>query len=128
MAAFSSGNTDVTGLKSRTRNETKCSSTFQMLTRYREIRESLHLLDSPDVDGLSLNTIEDRRVNNLYERLRNFDSITKRLQKDATTLEVVRALFDCVIEDYLEKAPRLTSTAAIMHSPIFDLAGVKVQA
>lgn len=117
----------ITGLKARTRNQTRWSSTFQMLVRYLDIKDHLHKLNSVEVDILSLSTAEDRRVTELFERLKNLECITKRLQKDDTTMETVRDLFDCVIDDYPETANRLTSTADIVHSPCFESAVVKLQ-
>lgn len=98
-----------------------------MLVRYPGLKEHVYLLDSADVDPLSLNMEEDRCINAQFVHLKNLERITKCLQKDSTTMEKVRVLFDCVMIDFPESANRLSTNAAIVGSSVFEPATVKVQ-
>lgn len=118
----------LTGFQARICNQTRWSSTIHMLVRYRNIRDHLHLLDSEDFGSFAFNTAKDHRFSDLFERLENLDSITKCLQKNSTTMAILRALFDCVMEDYLITARILSVTAAIVQNRILGSAFVKVQA
>eukprot|EP00171_Calliarthron_tuberculosum_P001888 IDg1888t1 len=117
----------LTNLKSKTRNATRWSSTYEMLRRYQRIRDCLQKLDSLDVDRLCLTSADNRRVDSLMCQLDDLESVTKALQDDSTTMSDVRGLFDAVIDRYPETACKLTSSASIVHNPIFENAVVKVQ-
>ena len=68
-----------TPLNAKTQNVTRWSSSFDMLRRYNELREFLHHLNSTELDAYFLSTAEDRRVNELLDRLQNLNSITLSL-------------------------------------------------
>lgn len=53
--------------------------------------------------------------------------MTKRLQDDSTPIAHARDLFDTVIDDFEETSPRLSSSAPIIYSQMFESAVVKVQ-
>lgn len=63
----------------------------------------------------------------VHEPPGNPDSITKRLQKDTTTMKKVRALFDFALTDYPETEKHLSASAAIVYSSTFESAVVRVQ-
>lgn len=117
----------LTHLRPRLRNVTRWSSTFSMISRYRELKEFLPKLNSDVIDEISLTTPENRRVDELYEKFTVFESVTKALQKDNTSLADVRALFDATIDEHPTTYCRLSSTADIVHCPWFESALVKVQ-
>ena len=58
--------------------------------------------------------------------LEEFEKITLQLQKPATTLSDVRAIFDVAIEQYPSLNFYLKANAQIVHSPAFESGIVKV--
>lgn len=117
----------LTGLGERARNQIRSGSTYDMQLRCRELKEHLHLLNSPDVDAFSMNTTEDRRINDLLVHFKNLKRMTKRLQKDNKPMEKVRALLDCKIVEFPESTNRLSANATILHSPMFESEIIKGQ-
>ena len=59
--------------------------------------------------------------------LRPLDSVTKASQDDATTISDIRAIFNAVIDEFLETANRLNSRADIVLYTEFENAIVKLQ-
>lgn len=117
----------LTSLRPMLRNTTRWISTFNMMARYVELRGFLPQFDSMEVDEMSLSPQENRRVDTIMERLKDFESVTKALQKDDTSLSEVRAIFDEVIDKLPETDCRLSSTANIVHCVWFESAIVKIQ-
>lgn len=117
----------LTPLRPKTRNTTRWSSSFEMVSRYMLIKEFLRKLDSDEVDNLCPTPAENRRIEALLKQLKVLESVTKMLQEESTSVSDVRAMFDAVIEEFPETTDRLTSSAEIVHSPLFESAVVKVQ-
>ena len=117
----------LTPLRPKTRNMTRWSSSFEMILRYVRLREFLPKLDSSEIDRLSLTSTENRRIDSLLEQLKTLESVSKALQEERTSISDVRAMFDAVIEEFPETTDRLTSSAAIVHSPLLESGIVKVQ-
>lgn len=117
----------LSGLRAKTKNTTRWSSVFEMLMRYEELKEHIILLSSDELDDLRLTSAETRRFSILLQRLKDLDSVTKRLQQDSTTLADVRLIFDAVIENFPETSERLKPDATIVQSVTFEAAIVKVQ-
>lgn len=115
------------GLRSKTANETRWSSTFEMFKRYMQIREFLPELGSEDLDDLALSVPETRKIEQLMDRLKTVDSVTKELQAESTTLSDVRVLFDAIIDKFPSTRGRLSSNAGIVNNVDFESAVVKVQ-
>ena len=117
----------LTNLTPKLRNVTRWSSSYQMVQRYVELREYLALLESDEVDALSLTPAENRRADALLLQLKPLESVNKVLQTNSTTVSDARALFDAVIQKYSDTTNRLSSSAGIVHSPDFENAVVKIQ-
>ena len=117
----------LTPLRPITRDTTRWSSTFDIISRYVRLREFLVDLGSSDTDDLCLNSSENRRVDSLPVRLKDLESVSKSLQKESATIAEVRVLFDAVMDQYPETASKLSPSAAIVHSPYLESAIVKLQ-
>ena len=117
----------LTPIAPRIRNITRWSSTYEMIVRYVRLKDFLPALDSDEIDALSLTPFENRRVDTLLQQLELLESVTKVLQDDTTTMSDVRAVFDAVMDKFPETSCRLTSSAEIVHSPLFEGAIVKLQ-
>lgn len=90
----------LTKLRAKTRNMTRWSSLVEMLIHYCAIKDFSSQLNSSEFDNLCLWTAESRRVENLLDYLTDWNSKTKALQYDSTTLNDVRGLFNAVIEQF----------------------------
>ena len=117
----------LTAFKPKTRNVTRWSSTYGMLTRYVQIRELLPLLNSDTIHYLLLAASENRHIDSIISSLQPLNSVTKQLKDDNITVSDCRTFFDAVIEIFPETTCRLTSTAGIVACPIFESGIVKLQ-
>ena len=57
----------------------------------------------------------------------DLDSVTKMLHNSNFCIAQARTLFDGAIEKFPETEPRLSSAADIVHTPMFELALLKIQ-
>ena len=117
-----------TPLASVTRNQTRWSSTFEMLKRYTQIREYIRLIGDADIDDLCLTPRENRDVDTLLPVLTDLDAVTKVLQAESTTVMKARDMQDETVAEFPQLHDRLSSTANIVHSPTFESAVVRIQA
>ncbi|ETN20170.1 hypothetical protein PPTG_03236 [Phytophthora nicotianae INRA-310] len=106
------------------RNITRWSSTFEMVCRYKEIRDSIRQVDA--VEEFIPNGSTHKKLLALLEQLKKLDSVCKTLQCENTSMADVRVLFDQVADDYPVMASHLRPTAKIVHTPIFESALVKI--
>lgn len=116
-----------THLKAKISNETRWSSTYNMLKRYIEIKEYLPQLELPEIDELLLSDQDDLTIERLCQKFANLDSVTIALQDNSTTISKARCLFDSVIEDYPRLASRLATDAQIVDNDHFENAIAKIQ-
>lgn len=117
----------LTVKRAKTRNYTRWSSAFEMLKRYQELREFLPNMDESEIDDIALTNAENRNLDKLMPSLKDLESVTKRLQERNVTVSDVRGLFDSVMDEYPDTTPRLSTSASILYSPVFESAVVKVQ-
>ena len=68
-----------------------------------------------------------RRFDSMIDMLRPLDSVTKASQDDTTAMSEVRAVFNAVIDEFLETANRLNSSADVVLYKEFENAIVKFQ-
>jgi hypothetical protein len=108
------------------RNDTRWSSTFQMLKRFLEIKD---FIDGNDralavniPSGLEMVTLQE-----VMTDLEEFESATKLLQNCKRTLLEVRAIFDGLLEKYPNMHHYISSDSSFVHSPAFENGIVKVQ-
>lgn len=116
-----------THLWPRIRNRTRWSSTFHMLQQYVRMRDVLPKLKSDDIAAISLTPSENRRIDGLIQQLKPLESVTLELQRDCTTVSDARTLFDAVMHEFPDTTNRLSPSAGIVHSPVFENAVVKLQ-
>lgn len=117
----------LTPLVARTRNETKWSSSFDMVQRYFEIKDFISKIESPDLVPFLLAPMDIKKLEGLLKELKKMEVITKQLQNECTTMAEVRDLFDPVIDDYSDIESLLSPTVEIVHQYHFDWAVLKVQ-
>ena len=80
-----------TPLPQKIRNITRCSSTYEMLKRYKQLQHHFSSLESIEIDELSSAPFQNRRIDRIIEDLEVFESVTEELQKDVTSISDVRA-------------------------------------
>jgi hypothetical protein len=113
-----------TDLKPVKRNVTRWSSTFEMVRRYKKIRDSIRQVDA--VEEFIPTGMTHKKLIDLLEELKKLDSVCKRLQDESISVADVRVLFDQVADDYPDMANHLRPSAKIVHAPAFEAALVKV--
>ena len=108
------------------RNDTRWSSTYQMLKRFFEIKD---FIDAGD-RALAVNLPSGLEVVTLQEVMKDleeFESATKLLQDSKRTLLEVRAIFDGLLENYPSMHHYISGESSFVHSPAFENGIVKVQ-
>lgn len=116
-----------TPLPPKLRNTARWSSIFEMISRYCELRDFLCLLNPSEINEISLTLVENRKVDDLFDNLKLFESVSKALQKDVSLLSDVRAIFDAVIGEHPSFSTRLSANASIVHCMLFESAVVQIQ-
>ncbi|KAI2506038.1 hypothetical protein MHU86_8359 [Fragilaria crotonensis] len=105
-------------------NDTRWSSTYNMVRRYFQIQpqlnalvELLQLLPTPvEVDALSRG----------FKSLKNFDAITVLLQRDGIPFVEVRNIFKVLIEDFPEMEHHLGERSSLVVDPDFELGIMRI--
>lgn len=116
-----------TQLRPKIRNPTRWSSTYDMMKRYKQLSPFFSDIDSSEIVELALSPSELRTLDALLNKLKVFESVSKVLQKDRTSIGDVRAVFDAIIDEFPSTSNRLGSYSAIVHCPHFESALVKIQ-
>ena len=79
-----------------------------------------------------LSVAEEFQLQTVLEKLKDFESVSKHLQKDAANMGEARALFESLLDvypdlnRYLGSGLGMRATDTIVHSPIFESAVSKV--
>ena len=86
-------------------------SLYSMLQRYFDIQ---HFVDKTDPELLQLlpTPIKERKLTEVLQDMNFFESISKKLQSDETTLADIRVLFDGLILKFQDKYPVITNYLA----------------
>ncbi|GMF48796.1 unnamed protein product [Phytophthora fragariaefolia] len=100
------------------RNVTRWSSTFTMLERYIRIRSEIKKVKA--VEELIHTVGKHRKLVALFEHLKKFESICKRLQREDTDMAEVPLMFDGLVAEYPVMADHLKASAKIVHTPAFE--------
>ncbi|KAG2814668.1 hypothetical protein PC129_g19071 [Phytophthora cactorum] len=113
-----------TDLKPIKRNVTHWSSTFEMVLRYKRIRDSIRQVEAVD-DFVPMGAAH-KKLMGLLGYLKKLDSVCKTLQHERTSTADVRLLFDQVMDGYPIMASHLRPSVNIVHTPVFEAALVKI--
>jgi hypothetical protein len=114
-----------TKLSAVPRNDTRWSSTFQMLKRFFEIKDFIDASDR----ALAVNLPSGLEVVTLQEVMKDleeFEVATKLLQDSKRTLLEVRGIFDSLLEKYPDMGYYISSDSTFVHSLEFENGLVKV--
>jgi len=105
-------------------NDTRWSSTFQMIDRYLRIQNEL----SSVVDLLSLlpNHLEVDFLKRAHTSMKQFDSVTLMLQRDGMTFVESRQIFDLFLKDFPDFDHYIGDTAAIIEDQVFEKAVMQI--
>ena len=108
-------------------NATRWSSYFAMLKRFMLLKPFLADFATTDFRDLLPSLHQEHVLSELLEHLTTLDSITKALQREDISMADVRTLFDDLVDVYPDMKQHLAVDAAIVLSPSFEKAVVKVQ-
>jgi len=105
-------------------NDTRWSSTCQMIDRYLRIQNEL----SSVVDLLSLlpNHLEVDFLTRAHTSMKQFDSVTLMLQRDGMTFVESRQIFDLFLKDFPDFDHYIGDTAAIIEDQVFEKAVMQI--
>ena len=105
-------------------NDTRWSSTFQMIDRYLRIQNEL----SSVVDLLSLlpNHLEVDFLTRAHTSMKQFDSVTLMLQRDGMTFVESRQIFDLFLKDFPDFDHFIGDTAATIEEQVFEKAVMQI--
>ena len=119
----------ITELRPIQKNETRWSSTFEMVSRFLEIHSLVSptdFYDDPSLSDFVPSHREKHEISTLHVTLQKLDSITKSLQKADLDLAEVRFLFDHAILEFPVLDEYCGPNAKIIHSPFFEKTVVKI--
>ncbi|KAE9215276.1 hypothetical protein PF004_g14804 [Phytophthora fragariae] len=105
-------------------NATRWSSVWKMVDKYVRIRDAAKHVAA--VEDILPRGNAHRRIVGLHAKLKELHSVCEKLQHHKRTLGEVRALFDACIKKYPIIDSYLGEDAAIVHSPVFESAVVKL--
>ncbi|ETO67469.1 hypothetical protein F444_15652 [Phytophthora nicotianae P1976] len=114
-----------TPLRPVIRQDTRWSSTFEMVRRYFKL---LELLDADDDEIMELLPLPaaNKRLRTLHQELRDIESVAKALQGHDVDLLDVREWFDELIAAKPQYARYIGPQANIVHSPAFEASCCRV--
>lgn len=119
---------NYTRLQPKTRMPVRWSSDYEMLKRYFELIDIVKQNFQDDVElNLRIPSDEEHvQLNTISDQLRDFESVSKELQRDPTpTISDVRAYFDCLMLTY-PVGKHLSPDAKIIHSVNFENGLLKI--
>jgi hypothetical protein len=108
----------LTDLSPVVNNVTRWSSKYEMLSRYLRIENEVKKIS--EVQDYIPSSRQRRDLSELVEHMSKFQSITKNLQKKGLCLDIVKSVFEAVVEDYPEMNCYLTEKANIINNPAFE--------
>jgi hypothetical protein len=107
----------LTTLHAVRENDTRWSSTFEMVAQFFRIQAELSAV--LDLLPLLPSLLECDLLRKAFVHFKHFNQVTVMLQKEGITLVRVREIFDSVMVDYPELAGHLAPDASIVVNPIF---------
>ena len=118
---------NITDLKAVKKNETRWTSTFDMLSRYIRLLPSLCDMEEEYIIQKLPAQVENLAIKSLLVQLEQVNSMMKYLQRDNINLANARECFDALIKVFPATSVYLSPDARIVHSPKFINAVVKIQ-
>ena len=115
---------DLTDYAAVRDNDTRWSSTYNMLKRFLNIKTELSAI----VELLTLfpNHLEVDILSRACETMKKFDSVTIMLQRDGMTFVESREIFDLFVKDYPEFKHYIADDAAIVEDVVFERTIMKI--
>jgi hypothetical protein len=115
---------DLTSFCAVRENDTRWSSTFQMVQRFLNIEKEMSVV----VELLSLlpNHLEIAYLREAFESLKKFDSITVMLQCEGMSFVESREIFDLFLTDYPNFAHCISDDALIVENELFEKAMMRI--
>ena len=104
-------------------NDTRWSSTFQMIDRYLRIQNELR---SVDLLSLLPNHLKVDFLTRAHTSMKQFDSVTLMLQRDGMTFVESRQIFDLFLKDFPDFDHYIGNTAAIIEDQVFEKAVMQI--
>ena len=104
---------------------TRWSSTYEMVTRYTELKP---FLDTNDIDmiPLLLSPAQEQKLNKLIQCLNDFESVSKNLQEENLNMMKARILLNSLISRYgNDLCSYIGESAPVIANPEFENAIVK---
>lgn len=117
----------ITHPHAKIRNETRCSSTFEMLQRYCHIKDHLGGIDQSKIQDLLPTDEEDGEIECFLPTLKDFKSVTNKLQASNLYFGGAWILFDVVLEKHPSTRPELSPRSNLIENAAFESALCKVQ-
>jgi hypothetical protein len=114
----------LTSLQTVRENDTRWSSTFEMIARFFRIQFELSAVS--DLIPLIPTLVECDLLTKGFEHLKHFHEITVMLQKEGITFLRVREIFDEILEDYPELGSYLAVDAEIVVDVTFERALMQI--
>lgn len=116
-------------LRAVTKNDTRWSSTFNMISRYFELSNAFCEIGKHDVEVklLRLTKTEEKNLSLLFKKLESLNQVTLALQNPKTTISTVQYIFEEVIKEFPSTCTRLSPTASIVHDKWFESGIAKIQ-
>ncbi|POM62988.1 hypothetical protein PHPALM_27785 [Phytophthora palmivora] len=114
-----------TGLRPVIRQDTRWGSTFAMVSRYLQLLEHLDKNDDA-LEDLLPPAASTKRLRGLMKDLKKVESVAKALQCSEITMLDVRVWFDGLLSIKPHYERYIGPRAAIVHSPDFEAACVRV--
>lgn len=109
---------DLTDYAAVRDNDTRWSSTYNMIQRFLKIKTELSTI----VELLSLfpNHLEVEVLSRACNTMKKFDSVTVMLQRDGMTFVKSRDIFDLFLRDFPEFKHYIADDAAIVEDEVFE--------
>ena len=105
-------------------NDTRWSSTFNMIDRFLEIKK--HLSEINDLLSLLPNHLEVDILSRGFNTMKKFDSVTIMLQRDGMSFVESREIFDLFLKDYPDFEHYIGDDALIIENETFEKAVMRI--
>ena len=109
---------DLTSYATVRDNDTRWSSSFQMIARFLKIQKELSAVG--DLLSLLPNHLEVDYLSRAFTSLTKFDSVTVMLQRDGMSFVESREIFDRLLRDYPEFQHHIGDAARIIQDEVFE--------